>query len=108
MNRNSFLGMSEFIWWMGVIEDRIDPLSMGRCRVRIMGQHSDNKSLVPTDTLPWATPLFPINNSMNWSTPLVGDWVVGFFMDGQNAQFPVMMGVLPYIKDDPTKSSGLN
>ena len=28
----------------------------------------------------------------------IGDWIVGFFLDGENAQQPVMMGVLPGIK----------
>jgi hypothetical protein len=28
-------------------------------------------------------------------SPDLGDWVVGFFMDGESAQMPVMMGVLP-------------
>ena len=107
MDRNSFLGITEFIWWIGVIEDRVDPLGMGRCKVRIIGHHTDNTSLLPTVNLPWATPVFPINNSSSWSAPLVGDWVLGFFMDGQNAQFPVMLGVMPYIKDNDTSTKGL-
>lgn len=102
IDRNNFLGVGGFVWWIGVIEDRVDPLSMGRCRVRIHGWHTDNKSLLPTNTLPWAAPVFPINNSHSWSPPLVGDWVLGFFMDGENAQFPVMLGVMPYIKDQST------
>jgi len=40
----------------------------------------------------------PINNSKSFSAPRVGDWVVGFFMDGESGQFPIMMGVLPGIK----------
>jgi hypothetical protein len=28
-------------------------------------------------------------------SPRIGDWIVGFFMDGESAQAPVMMGVLP-------------
>lgn len=101
IDRNNFLGVSGFVWWIGVIEDRVDPLAVGRCRVRIHGWHSDNKSLLPTDNLPWATPILPINNSKSWSAPLVGDWVFGFFMDGENAQFPMMLGVIPYVKDNP-------
>jgi hypothetical protein len=99
MNRNNFLGISNFIWWMGIVEDRIDPLAAGRCRVRIMGWHSDNKSILPTNELPWAHPMNPVNSSHTFSSPLVGDWIVGFFMDGESAQFPIMMGVLPYIKE---------
>lgn len=104
INENTFLGKNGFVWWVGVIEDRMDPLAMGRCRVRIFGWHTDNKSQLPTNELPWATPIFPMNSSHTWSSPLVGDWIVGFFMDGENAQFPIMMGVLPYIKDTTSKS----
>jgi len=25
-----------FVWWQGVVEDRVDPLMLGRCRVRIL------------------------------------------------------------------------
>ena len=97
-NRNNFLGASSFIWWVGVIETRNDPLGMGRCQVRIFGWHTDNKSQLPTTDLPWASPLYPINNSKSFSAPSLGDWVVGFFLDGESGQNPVMMGVLPGIK----------
>ena len=29
-----FAGKNGFIWWVGVVEDRQDPLKLGRCRVR--------------------------------------------------------------------------
>ena len=35
--------------------------------------------------------------------PRLGEWVVGFFMDGENAQYPVIMGVLPGIKQEENK-----
>ena len=99
-NRNSFIGLDRFIWWVGVIENagENDTTGLGRCQVRIFGWHTENKSMLPTKDLPWALPVRPLNNSMSFSTPAVGEWVVGFFMDGESAQFPVMMGVLPGIK----------
>lgn len=97
MDRNSFIG-NQFVWWVGVVEDNIDPLASGRARVRIFGWHTDNKSLLPTDDLPWAIPVHPVNNSRTWAPLFPDDWVVGFFMDGESAQFPVMFGVLPGIK----------
>lgn len=93
---NNFLG-TKFIWWTGEVESRVDPLTLGRCQVRIFGWHTDNKSQLPTKDLPWAHPMLPINNSQSFNVPQVGDWVVGFFMDGESAQFPIMMGVLPGI-----------
>jgi hypothetical protein len=53
---------------------------------------------LPTKDLPWALPIYPINNSKSFSAPRLGDWIVGFFMDGESAQAPVMMGVLPGIQ----------
>lgn len=97
----SFLGKDGFIWWIGVVENRMDPLGLGRCQVRIFGWHDDgseeSKLKIPVENLPWAMPLLPTNASNNFSVPELGDWIVGFFMDGQAAQFPIMMGVLPGI-----------
>ena len=31
-------------WWIGVVEDRVDPEHLGRCRVRIYGYHSVEKN----------------------------------------------------------------
>lgn len=85
-----------FIFWVGVVEDRQDPLKLGRCRVRIFGHHSENKNLVPTEKLMWAHPLLPVNNTTPYA-PKEGDNVIGFYMDGEERQFPVMMGVTPNI-----------
>ena len=99
-----------FVWWEGVVEDRIDPLKLGRCRVRILGYHANNKQDIPTEYLPWATPMQPITSAaMNGvgTTPLgpvEGTWVFGFFRDGANAQDPVMLGTvggIPQEQADP-------
>lgn len=90
----------KFVWWIGVIEDRNDPLKLYRCRVRIFGVHTDNKSLLPTEDLPWAQAIQPMSGSSSISTPKIGDWVLGFFLDGDNAQFPMMLGIVPGIVQD--------
>ena len=95
---NNFIGKDGFIWWVGVVEDRADTLALGRCKVRIFGWHTDNVMDLPTKDLPWALPIYPINNSKSFSAPRLGDWIVGFFMDGESAQAPIMMGVLPGIQ----------
>lgn len=94
----NFIGKDGFVWWMGIVEARNDPLGLGRCKVRIFGWHTDNTSELPTDDLPWALPMYPINNSKAFSAPRLGEWVVGFFMDVASAQAPVMMGVIPGIQ----------
>ena len=52
-NTQNFMGF-EYIWWQGVVEDRLDPLKIGRCRVRILGFHTEDKNKIPTNDLPWA------------------------------------------------------
>ena len=39
-----FMGKEGFVWWYGVVEDRKDPLYLGRVKVRCMGFHTDDKS----------------------------------------------------------------
>ena len=90
----------EFTWWQGVVEDRNDPLKLGRCRVRVLGYHTDKKNDIPTSSLPWATPMQPITSAaMNGigttpMGPVEGTWVVGFFRDGKSAQEPVIIGTV--------------
>jgi hypothetical protein len=92
--KKHFIGLEGFIWWIGVVEDRNDPEQLGRVRVRCFGWHTDDKSLIPTDSLPWAHPAMPIN-APNVYTPKEGDMVFGFFIDGENAQNPAIVGILP-------------
>jgi hypothetical protein len=100
----NFAGLNGFVWWMGVVKNRADPLGLGRCKVRIFGWHTDNVTLIPDADLPWATPMNAINTSKTFGVPELNDWVVGFFLDGENGQFPVMMGVLPGIR--PVEQAG--
>jgi hypothetical protein len=51
---------------------------------------------LPTEQLPWAMPMLPLNNTNPYS-PKEGDMVMGFFTDGEAAQEPVIMGVFPGI-----------
>lgn len=89
-----------FNWWIGVVEDRMDPEKMGRCRVRIYGYHTDSKIILPTKDLPWATPIQPITSaaiSGIGSSPLgpvEGTWVIGFFLDGEDMQQPAIFGTI--------------
>lgn len=104
MNDNIF-GRDGFYWWIGVVEDRDDPEKIGRCRVRILGYHIDNKEVLPTGDLPWAVPMQSITSagiSGKGSAPLgplEGSWVVGFFMDGKDKQQPMIMGTMGGLPD---------
>jgi hypothetical protein len=103
------IGYDNFVWWLGVVEDDRDPLKMGRCRVRIFGSHNPNLDLIPTDSLPWASPVNPTNNSKKIDTPLPGEYILGFFLDGLSSQVPVMLGVVPGIaQEDPKTGTGFS
>jgi len=105
----NFIGKDGFIWWMGVIEQRNDPLKLGRCRVRIFGWHSENLQQMPTEELPWASPCISPNSVMLDSSPLIGDYVFGFFSDGLSAQAPIIMGMLPgIVTSGPTADKGFS
>jgi Gp5 N-terminal OB domain len=95
-DNKDFAGKNGFIWFVGVVEAINDPLKLGRCRVRCVGWHTDNKSLLPTDSLPWAQVMLPTNNT-NPYPPRQSDMVVGFFADGENGQDPIIIGTLPGI-----------
>lgn len=99
--RKDFIGLDGFQWWFGVVENRNDPLLLGRCQVRIFGIHSANLADIPSEDLPWALPVHSLNNQ-TFSTPKEGDYVFGFFIDGSYAQQPVMMGVVPGIPQEMT------
>lgn len=100
------MGASGFRWFIGVVEDRQDPLMLGRCRVRIYNVHSDDKTMMPTDGLPWAVPVTPLISASNQKVglspngPTLGTIVFGFFADGAEAQMPVMLGTLPGIPEN--------
>jgi hypothetical protein len=87
-------------WWTGVVEDRDDPEKLGRCRVRIFGYHTSDIRELPTKDLPWAIPIQPITSAATsgvGATPVgvvTGTWVVGWFLDGEEAQRPIIMGTL--------------
>ena len=105
MKTRYFQGLDGYVWWNGVVEDRKDPLFLGRCRVRILGWHTENKTQLPTSDLPWAFPLMPITSASQTGVgqapvgPVEGTWVMGFYRDGELAQEPVMVGTLPGIPE---------
>lgn len=90
--------MSNQTFYNAVVEDIMDPLMLGRVRVRVVGVHTENKEMLPTEDLPWATPIMPITSaSMNGigSSPtglVCGSWVVVFFTDQYSFQQPMILG----------------
>jgi hypothetical protein len=99
-NDNNFLGRNGFYYFFGIVEDRDDPLTLGRIKVRVFGTHPDDKTLVPTEDLPWAMPIQPINSAAAHGVghspvgPIPGTHVFGFWADGRDCQIPFILGTI--------------
>ena len=112
MNNDKFLGHNGFLWFVGVVEDRQDPQYTGRVRVRCLGHHTSNTTILPTSDLPWAQVVLPITSSGIsglGQSPLglvEGSWVFGYFRDGNNRQEPLVLGSLPGKPSELSQSGG--
>ena len=111
-----FVGRDGFYWWIGQIapeaswrdnksgipaETNENTPGFGeRYKVRIMGHHTASPSELTDDELPWASVMYPVTagggtGSSSQSANLrQGMFVFGFFMDGEDGQQPVIMGVV--------------
>jgi hypothetical protein len=104
---SNFAGKDGFSWFYGVVEDRNDPLQIGRVKVRVLGFHNEKKEVMPTDALPWATPIQPVtapNISGVGFSPhglIEGMWVVGFWADVNNYQIPLILGAISGLNKEP-------
>ncbi len=107
--KSNFLGKDGFRWWIGQIPPRKTwalqwskkPQAWGnRVRVRIMGYHPQNTSELKDEDLPWAQVIIPATagtGKAGKNKPIriaQGDIVIGFFLDGDDAQQPVIFGLI--------------
>ena len=111
-----FLG-GKFLWFVGQVADdstwrenlnpaknkdpKKDVPGWGyRYKVRVMGCHDQDEEELVSEDLPWAQVMYPVTagSGMGGSrqTPAIrqGMFVYGFFLDGQDQQSPIIMGVL--------------
>lgn len=104
----NFMGRDGFKWWIGIIpplESQKDQVEANgswgnRYKVRIQGYHPFDKSELPDEDLPWANVMLPTTAGSGGANVAAtvrlqqGDVVMGFFLDGDNAQIPVIFGTL--------------
>ena len=114
-------------WWIGQVTDpekgkwgdalestqaaNGEEINGFRCRVRIVGYH-DCADDLPDEDLPLAHILLPPNTATTGGCGETvqyqgGEVVVGFFIDGEDAQQPVIFGTLfkqPFVRDQLTTS----
>jgi hypothetical protein len=109
--KSNFVGKDGFVWWIGQVADpsvwrdeksRVDSTKEEgwayRCKVRIIGYHPFDLNELPDKDLPWAHVLTsasdgaPGQGSFGKLPMLVGgESVLGFFLDGDEGQQPVVV-----------------
>jgi len=91
--RETGVGIYDPLFFIGVVENNVDNRLEKRVQVRAFGVHGTTDQ-VPTESLPWAT---LICGSYDPNTPLppVNSFVFGFFVDGRDAQQPMILGLIP-------------
>ncbi len=113
--KTHFAGKDGFVWWIGQVASEESWLpnfaskpteeapGVGeRYKVRIMGYHTAAPADLPDSALPWATVMYPVTaggggrGNYENSALAAGTFVFGFFLDGDDAQQPVIMGCLGY------------
>lgn len=83
--------------WTACVENRKDPLKLGRCQVRVAGLHTYDKIVLPTEELPWAYPMQPVNSAAISGIGVApvglveGTWVIVMFRD-EDMQQPIILG----------------
>ena len=114
--KTNFMGRDGFRWWVGQIPPEGKDYDLqqngggwgNRIKVRILGYHPYSVVELPNKDLPWATILMGTTDgsgAQNRATSVSiapGDTVFGFFLDGDNGQVPVIMGVFGRTSQVPT------
>ena len=108
--KSNYIGKDGFSWWIGQVAKK-DTWEKGsrfsnqgdwaaRCKVRIIGHHSFDGSILADNDLPWAQimldPSFgSLQGGIGGTINLKGgETCFGFFLDGDDGQQPVVIGLL--------------
>ena len=100
------VGIRDPLFFIGVVENNDDPQLEGRVKVRAFSVHGNNRQ-IPTQDLPWAV-VASGSYDLSQPPPPLNSFVYGMFLDGRDAQTPLVLGLIPgqYLKDglDPEKN----
>ncbi len=107
--RPEFFGKDNFTPFIGRVEDVNDPKHGHRVKVRCIGWHPKSKKSskdgsedgLSTDDLPWARVAMPVTHAQQGRIGgkhglLNGCWVFGFFLDGDEAQDPMVLNTINF------------
>ena len=118
--KTNFIGRDGFRWWIGQIApDEVQTPQTkekkgwgNRYKVRILGYHPYNDVELKDEELPWATVISPpghgtgsggISKTLRFQQ---GDSVIGFFLDGDNGQIPMILGAFGNSAYEPSDEPG--
>ena len=121
--KTNFLGKDGFRWWIGQVApeaaqgNQINQIGSTwgcRMKVRIYGYHPADTTELADEDLPWAQVLLSSQGGSGKANRArsirisPGDTVMGFFLDGDDAQLPVILGIFAntgyYASTDEYKS----
>ena len=106
--KTNFLGKDGFRWWIGQVApeeaqgDQINQIGQTwgcRMKVRIYGYHPADATELKDEDLPYAQVLLSSQGGSGKANRArsirisPGDTVMGFFLDGDDAQLPVILGI---------------
>lgn len=91
--RETGVGIYDPLFFIGVVENNVDERLEKRVQVRAFGVHG-TVDQIPTEDLPWATLVYG-SFDQNSPLPRVNQFVFGMFLDGRDAQQPLIMGLIP-------------
>jgi hypothetical protein len=112
--KNNSFSNGAYVWFVGMVVDVNDPDMDGRVKVRIMGYHPDAEGQINVNDLPWA---MVETGVMSASTKGIGfaphgllkdSFVKGHFLDGSDAQLPMVTGTFYGEGDMPELARGKN
>lgn len=106
-------------WFVGVVEDRMDPLKLGRVRVRVVGLHPPQRAQgdvmgIPTDKLPWMSVIQPITSAAmsgiggSVTGPVEGTRVYGHFLDKWKTNGIVLGTYGGIVREKPNRLEGFS
>lgn len=96
----SGIGLQNPLFFIGVVENERDPRAEGRVQVRAFGAHGTNKD-IPRENLPWAVVVKGDYTPNGFIAPQLNDFVFGVFIDGRDAQQPMVLGLIPTQMTEP-------
>lgn len=91
--RETGIGIYDPLFFIGVVENNVDERLEKRVQVRAFGVHG-TVDQIPTEDLPWATLVYG-SFDPNSPLPRINQFVFGMFLDGRDAQQPMLLGLIP-------------